>query len=73
MIYEKDRRPNPKGKAIVLDLRTFLGLRARRITEEVLKFFGQFSFVLLHGFFIEPEIFCRNAVLQNLVLVFFFD
>ena len=62
-----------KGKAIVSDLRTFFGLWARRITEEVLKLFGQFSFVLLHGLFIEPEIVRRDAMLKNFVLIFFFD
>jgi hypothetical protein len=71
--YERDRRPNPKGKVIVSDLRTFLGLWARRVTKEVLKFFGQFSFVLFHGLLIEPEIIRRDAMLENFVLIFFFD
>ena len=74
----KDRRrkrgANAEGlDTILLDLRTFLGLRARRITEEVFKLTVQFGFMLLHGLFVEPEIISRNTVLEDFVLIFLFD
>ena len=74
----KDRRrkrgANAEGlDTILLDVRTFLGLWARRIAEEVFKLNGQISFMLLHGLIIEPKIISRNTMLEDFVLIFLFD
>ena len=58
---------------ILLNLRTFLGLWARRIAEEVFKLTGQFGFMLLHGLIVKPEIISRNTMLEDFVLIFLFD
>ena len=73
----KDRwkwEAKPEGlDTILLDLRTFLGLWARHIAEEVFKLTGQFGFMLLHGLIVEPEIISCNTMLENFVLIFLFD
>ena len=67
----KDRRKRGADveglDTILSDLRTFLGLWARRIAE------GQFGFMLLHGLIIEPKIISRNTMLEDFVLIFLFD
>ncbi len=74
---EKDRRKREADAerldTILLNLRTFFGLWARRIAEEVFKLTGQFSFMLLHSLIIEPEIISRNTMLKDFVLIFLFD
>jgi hypothetical protein len=73
----KDRRKrgaDAEGLDTILsDLRTFLGLWAGRIAEEVFKLTGQFGFMLLHGLIIEPKIISRNTMLEDFVLIFLFD
>jgi hypothetical protein len=74
---EKDRRKREADAerldTILLNLRTFFGLWARRIAEEVFKLTGQFSFMLLHSLIIEPEIISRITMLKDFVLIFLFD
>ena len=71
---QRKRGANAEGlDTILLDLRTFLGLWARRIAEEMFKLTGQFGFVLLHGLIVEPKIISCNTMLEDFVLIFPFD